>query len=241
MSNRPDINDQREMNKISLETFHFNKENYFEGVADSLITSLLDQNKELDIAYKNIEKSNDDIDQLNVITEIYYNNEQLLALEGMKVIYAFKHLEINMKILIRATYSVIDSREFYRWDKIISFLKTKNIDASKLDGYKVTDELRKVNNAFKHSNEPGPEVNKITEFKAKTTFQYTDLQSFYNRIKSAPGIFLESLAWAIYKDLYEFNDQKIDSMAYELVLRMGKTEAKTLIRQLLSKYDLQDQ
>lgn len=71
----------------------------------------------------------------------------------MKIIYAFKFLETNIKRLIQASFSPKSKRDFYRWDFFINFLSERNIDSKKLLGYQKVLQLNIVNNAINHNDD----------------------------------------------------------------------------------------
>jgi predicted patatin/cPLA2 family phospholipase len=66
-----------------------------------------------------------DIDQqqYETILDMINDEEKLLSLVEMKIIYAFKSLEINIKNLLRAAFTLQSTKDFYKWDNLIKFLK----------------------------------------------------------------------------------------------------------------------
>ena len=62
--------------------------------------------------------------------------------------------------------------------------KSKGIVIFDLEGFNEEDYLRKVNNGIKHDNSLNEEIKEISEFSRATEFDYTNLESFYKRIKS---------------------------------------------------------
>jgi hypothetical protein len=160
MASSFDLHEQREMNKISLDTFSFDKDNNFDYAADIAIGHLQQSNvtaeAQINALLKQTWKDEDErlqlqLQQIHFETEIMYNNEHIYALLEMKIIYAFKDVEINTKFLLNAAYSKNTSHEFYKWERLLDFLKEKSIEAGQLKGYQPVNELRLVNNCIKHS------------------------------------------------------------------------------------------
>ncbi|MDQ0964730.1 hypothetical protein QFZ20_000133 [Flavobacterium sp. W4I14] len=256
MNGKFDLHDKREQNKIGLETYSLDKTNVFDIAIDKLIEELK----------KNISKSNDQYDGWNKLREtdpvryaelveqaerhdisldqqqyeyfldIMYDEEQLLSLVEMKIIYAFKSLEINIKKLLSAAFSLQSTKDFYKWDNLIKFLKDKNIDATKFDSYFEITQLKSVNNAIKHSDDYETSLLSIQEFKNSDNITYNKVDHFYNRTKHKPTSFLDELVTAIYQELYEFEESKIEEIARSLVLRMKKEDAAVLTQKISEHY-----
>ena len=103
--------------------------------------------------------------------------------------------------------------------------------------YREVNQLRTVNNSLKHSNDQiDNSLKGIEEFKEIEYANYETLQKFYNRVKESSNSFLSSLSSAIYENLYEFNDEKIEKISKSIVLRMDKSNADKLIEQIKKKY-----
>lgn len=255
--NQQDIFEIREMNKISLETFSFDKHNVLDFPIDKLIAEKKEGIKQ---AYKNHQKwldllenepdkfkNMDEVVQqtghsLHVqmhdeIVEVSYLEDELFALLEMKIIYSFKHLEINIKKLLTASYNDKSINKHYKWENLIEYLKMKNLDNTKIKGYKEINQLRILNNSLKHAGDfMNDDLNGIPEFKGKSVIQSEDIAKFYIRVENAPIIFLESLGNLIYNNLYEFDKSKIQEIAKSFALRMDKKDAGKLITELLSYY-----
>lgn len=108
---------------------------------------------------------NIDHQQYETFLDIIYNEEQLLSLVEMKVIYAFKSLEIHIKKLLSAAFTLKTTKEFYKWDNLIKFLLDKNIDIKKFASYFCIHQLKTVNNAIKHTDNYDTALISIQEFK----------------------------------------------------------------------------
>jgi len=204
--------------------------NSFEPLADKEIERL---KKEIDELNK---KHDNQVDSYDGLLDIEYIKEQIWALIEMKIICAFKFLEINAKQLIGISFPDTDTKGFYQWDPLNSFLKSKNIQPSTLDGYKEVEQLREVNNSLKHSDEFSEKEKGILEVKVEDDVTYDELDSFYSRVKAAPKTYLEHLSSAIHTELYDFNSKKINKLADDIASRMEKNDADLLITAIKSRY-----
>lgn len=229
------IERERETNKIGLETFFFSIENinYNKIIDDAVNTyeqKLLDL-KNAKIDYSNIEDSYDKYAYSNFI------ESQLFSISEMRIIHLYKIFENKLKFLIRAAYNV-DIKMFYKWENITQFLKTKNIDIKKIQCYNDINELRLINNSLKHSDnlKKDNSVKNIKEIKNSNYIKYQDLLEFYKRVENAPEMFITDIADNFFRDLYVFDEQRLDEIAEKIALRMTKEHALTFIEKLKSKY-----
>lgn len=129
-----------------------------------------------------------------------------------------------------------DSREFYKWGNLVQFLKGRNIDISSLIGYAEVIELQTVNNSLKHTDEVSNKIIAIQEFKDTKKMSHVELDKFYSRIKEFPKLFISSLTSALYAELYEFSEEKLQNIANSLVLRMDRDTALKLIDKIAKSY-----
>ncbi len=234
--------------KMYLDTFTFDLYNSFESSADTEIARLIDKfdmNKKnyIDLDRKLTKESDEQVildiesEKCNCIIDIEYIREEIWALIEMKIIYSFKSLEINTKKLIRTTFSGTKTKDFYKWDILINFLKSRNIKPEDLKGFKEITQLKDVNNVLKHSGDFTEDLkNRIPEFKKKEIVSFYDLNTFYSRIKAFSIIYLEELASAIQTELYEFDEKKIDRIANNIARRMEKKDVDLLISAIKIKY-----
>ena len=250
--------EKRELNKMSLDSYVLDKHNVLDNPIDKIIDNLgqrLKKNwKEHDewrkMEQENPEKYNnlDEIAQqtghsleqqlYDYYIENVYIEEEITALLEVKIIYAFKHFEINLKKLIKAAYDDKNFDKNYKWESIRQYLFLKNIEIKNVDNYTEVNQLREINNAIKHSEnyfENNDLKNKIPEFKNKEP-SIRDLYKFYNRIKKSPNVFLQSLCSKIYEDLYDFTEDKIEKIAESIAIRMDYKDAKILIEKLKENY-----
>jgi hypothetical protein len=250
--------EERETSKMGLDTFTHNRNNILDSPIDKLIEDL---KKEINAAYSEYNQWNE-LEEKNpvrfkeleeqanqsghtlysqmagYIQEAIYLEEELFALLEMKIIYAFKHLEINIKQLLFAAYQDNYINRQFKWDSIVQFLNSKSIIAKDLNDYENINQLRNVNNSLKHSDKVIDQLIKnIPEFKDKDTLSYNDLELFYNRIKRSPNIFLTSLVSFVFKDIYTFTHERIFEIAKSFALRMDKKDSIEFSEELLKLYE----
>ncbi|GAA4883973.1 hypothetical protein GCM10023311_02850 [Flaviramulus aquimarinus] len=163
--------------------------------------------------------------------------DELTALFEMKIIYAFKHLEINIKKLILHHYKELPTSK-PKWYDIQRFFKKQNIPLNKIQGYTEVNELRLINNSLKHSHESvDPEILKIKEFKNGSFQNFETLESFYERVENYSAIFFTSLMEKTEKEVANFNDKKLKQIAEKATLNMNKEVAEKLIIEIEKKYN----
>lgn len=229
---RTSISEKIEINKLGLETFFLGIEN---NSYDSVITKTINFHEQKIIELR---KSNDNKcleEAINDEWEIIFLEQELKAITEMKIIYAFKDFEIKLKFLISKSYQKIDKSKMYKWEFISDFLKSRNIDIKSIVEYSQIDELRNVNNALKHSNVFESKV-LPKEFKNKENITYKDILAFYTRIENSPKKFMIELSNLILKDLYDFDEFRINEIAEKIALRLDKKTAELLIKKVLEKY-----
>ncbi len=251
------IEESREMNKINLDSFTIDKHNILNYPIDKLIKNIktdieklyIEHNKWTDLSKNDPEKYNEleevaqqtghslMIQKYQYIEEVAYLEDELFALNEIKIIYAFKHLEINIKNLISISYNDKSINKQFNWDNLKQYLNLKSIDIHKVNGYNEVNQLREVNNSLKHSNELNNDsLKNYPEFNKEKTITYQSLEKFYARIKNFPNIFLSSLSNRIFDDLYVFKDNRILEIAKSYALRMDKNIAEKLTESLLNYY-----
>lgn len=79
-------------------------------------------------------------------------------------------------------------------------------------------------------------VKKISEFKELKYMGHNELISFFKRVKDFPYKFISELSSEIFKDLYEFDENRLDKIAELYALRMDKKNAEKFIKLLKLKY-----
>lgn len=251
-------NEQRQMNQISLDTFTHGKDNILDYPVDKLIEDLKSQvkkaydehNEWIELKQNNPERFNELEEQANqtghslhmqmygYIQDVIYLEDELFALFEMKIIYAFKHLEINIKQLLYAAYQDNYINRQFKWDAIIQFLNSKEIVAKDLNDYDNINQLRNLNNSLKHSDKTiDQSIKNIPEFKDKDAMHYSDLEKFYTRIKKSSDTFLTSLISFVFKDIYTFSHERISDIAKSFALRMDKNVAAEFREELMKHYE----
>ena len=252
------INEQREMNKHATATFAMDHWNSFDSSADAIIKKLEIEKKVNADSYNTLtDLYKNDRDKWNLIADeagmsyselenqnnqnlisVIYKEDEILAFLEMKIIYAYKFLEINIRRLLKSVYLLNSPEGFHKWENIKDFLKSKNIPISEIKSYREIEELRLLNNCLKHSSELNNLKTKISEFSNEKQINYMSLKKFYDRIKKSPAIFLDSLASALYNEQYEFDDEKLKVIAHSFALRMNKETAERFKTFLIKSYDL---
>ena len=253
-----DIWEQREMSKMGLDTFTHDKVNILDYSINKMIESLKTQiskayeeyNDLVQVVEKNPKRFKELEEKANqsghtlysqmsgYIQDATYLEDELLVLFEMKIIYAFKHLEINIKQLLFAAYQDNYINRLFKWASIVQFLNSKSIIAKELNEYENINQLRNVNNSLKHSDKViDQSLKNIIEFKDKDTLSYIELELFYNRINKSPNIFLDSLVSHVFKDIYSFTHERIFEIAKSLALRMDKKDAIEFSDELLKLYE----
>ncbi len=231
-----------------LDTFTFDLYNSFESSADKEIVRLINERDKLNKKYNDLdnnqtnEKTEQEIMDIEVdkhycLIDMEYIKEEIWTLIEMKIIYFFKFLELNTKKLIRTAFSGTKTKDFYKWEVLINFLKSRNIKPESLKGFFEIKQLKDVNNALKHNGNFREDLkNAIPEFKKKEIVSFYHLNTFYSRIKTFPKIYLADLASAIQTELYEFDPEKIDRIAHNIAFQMERNDADLLINAIKTKY-----
>ncbi|MBP6374277.1 MAG: hypothetical protein KA325_07670 [Flavobacterium sp.] len=105
--------EKRELNKLGLETFFLNLENnHYDSNIDKLISDLEQKLKLLE--QKPLSKKFQYEDEI----EIIFLSKELFAISEMKIIYAYKHFEIHLKFLLKASYENVKENDFFKWESM---------------------------------------------------------------------------------------------------------------------------
>lgn len=219
--------DKRELDISSLQSFFLNlSENHFDNSIDSLII----EKKE---SLKKLQEKEDRKDEFHMNYETILIPQELLSLSEMKVIHCYKNFENHLKILLKGSYQESVRNQMFRWEYIITFLKSKNIDIKEFKSYQDINQLRIVNNSIKHSKlNDDNEVSSMKEFKEIKYISYPDLLDFYERIKNSPEVFISELCDSIYNDLYKFDDNRITNISKKILSRLNEENIQSLIKKL---------
>ncbi len=162
-------------------------------------------------------------------------SDYLNAFAEMKVIYFFKNLEINMKSLIVLAYPNVITKGFYKWENMISFFKSIDIDVSKISGYNEAMLLKQLNNSIKHSEVINNDLKRIPEFSSIEYFTPEAINLFLERIEDNVKLFFKSLIDEIIKERFEFDDTKMDKISEDLYNRMDKETFEKFSESITSK------
>lgn len=241
------IHDDRQLSKMSLETFYCSKNNFFDFEIEKLV-SVKEENLNRHIEnlsilekYKGVNSKKIDIEAYHqeymILAEsIYYEEKELQTLVEMQIVYAFKMFEIGLKQLLSAAFSLKKSRELYKWENIIYLLEKKGLKIKQVEHYPDINHFRLVNNTIKHSGLVTSEMKNIPEFSNKDYLDYQSLRRFYVRVNDIPIKFSNAVAHQVYQFLYCYDDNKIQKIAKKIALRMEKADAEKLCKELLSLY-----
>jgi hypothetical protein len=232
------IETERNMNQMGLEQFveNLNLNDFSQIVFDQTEIIQNEINKIIkEFSEKHENPTSEDVFYLH--SDTVDLETKLSALSEMNIVYAFREFEINIKRIISATYE-ITTKELYQWESIKNFLKSKNIILSTITGFDEVNQLRLLNNFIKHSSskELSAQIKGIPEFTSLSHFDSESLTGFYNRIKLSPRKFLEHLCNLIYNDLYVFDEDRLESIAKKMAVRMDKGTASIFIEKLKELY-----
>lgn len=222
---------KRKAEKIGYNVFMVHvQNNHFDKISDDAIGK-----HEIEITRLSKLDEKNTIEDSEHLWDIIFLEEELKALAEMKIIYAYKHFEISLKFMIKASYKNVSENQMFKWEEVVNFMKTKNIDIKSVDKYKEISELREGNNSIKHSSISKSKI-PIVEFKNKDLITYKDILEFYKRIENATFDFLASLNALIWKDLYEFDEERLNEIVEKIESRMEAEIAIKLANKILSKY-----
>ncbi len=226
----------KELNKAGLQFFYSSFENnFFDSMSNEIVTTYEPRINELKAQIKSDKKALGYMKHM----ELFMLEEKLLAISKMRIVHAYIHFEIHLKQLIRLCYSEfenINKTPLNRWDLIKAFLKSKDIILQEISNYDQINQLRLLNNVIKHSGDSTHKtITGFSEFKNKKTFTHTDLNQFYTRIEYSGSNFLKSLVNQINRDLFEFDDLKLETISGRLSKRMSNETIDKLIEKLDTK------
>lgn len=156
----------------------------------------------------------------------------LLVLNQLRVIYSFMNVELTLKSLIEQAYPRAKDKGLYKWENAINFFKQKDIEIQKLTGYIEVDQLRRLCNNFKHSQKLDTEIKNIPEFKNTDYIENRPIELFLLRIFSGVQSFQKELIEAVKKELHEYDDARLKSIAHDLRKKMSQEDIVKLIQNL---------
>lgn len=219
----------RKAEDIRFSSFLLNYENNsFDNISNEAIDNHI---KKID----DLNSSNKQNDGLDNIINLMFLEQELKALAEMKLIYAYKSFEFHLKFLLKSYYPELKKSELYKWDTVLDFLKSKNIDPKKINCFKEIDELRNINNAIKHSSITSSRILPI-EFKDESHITYKNILVFYNRIENCGTEFFKSLYEFIKVDIYYFDEDKVNEQVDKVEKTMTPEMAIDFANKILKKY-----
>jgi hypothetical protein len=174
-------------------------------------------------------------DYSNLHMNVGFNQQHLLSLLEMKIVYLFKSLEVVMKRMIQIAYPKANTKDFYQWDSMKTFFKSNSIEISNLEGYNECTDLRKVNNAIKHNGVINDEIKKIADFSNQTEFDHLNLESFHQRVKPKVEVFTERLTGEIERNLFDFPIERLEALVKNYSERMDENTLETFVSLLEKK------
>lgn len=160
------------------------------------------------------------------------NKDSLLSLSEMRVIFLFKTIENAIKEILVIAFPKIQKKSLYRWDVMVNFLKSNDVELGKLEGYDTANQLRIVNNNIKHSSNIAEETKKILYWKHETNFTYKNINTFYNNIHKLIIKFMKDLGEAIVIAVYELTNEKLDEISQIIFDRLETKRVEVLIIKL---------
>lgn len=156
----------------------------------------------------------------------------LTSIYEMQVISIYKSFEIEIKLLLTSVYPETKTKGFFNWDKLTGFLKSKKITHEDLNGFSELNELRKLNNSIKHSSTLSKEARSIPEFKELKESNTSSLKKFIARVLPLINAFYTSLTEEIYRERYEFSNDRLAQMADGFRERMNQNTLDRFIKRL---------
>lgn len=166
---------------------------------------------------------------------IHSNEDALLSLAEMRVVFLFKTVEKAIKEMVEIAFPKINSKDLFRWDMTISHLRANGVEIKTLIGYQETNRLRIVNNNIKHSLNIDTETKNIPCFSTEDEFTYKNLELFYKSIEVPVQEFMSALGKEIVKSAYELSAEKLEEITNELIDRYDNEKIKAIISKLTSK------
>jgi hypothetical protein len=213
----------REHLKMYLDLFSEDYENVADAALDKAIISQREVYKKhrenlISLTAKKARNENEaiqnELDQYYAKMSLTEVEDEVFALFELKIIYTYKHLEIQLGLIAQNVFDYEKEGKFSNWDVIKKFYSDGNIKFSELKSIEKIEQLRKVNNTLKHSGRfIGQKIRNIPDFKGLTHLQIEPLKKFYERVQCSPKEFISALASAIYNQL--FNDDPSTNISRE--------------------------
>ncbi|PKF80631.1 hypothetical protein CW749_05520 [Vibrio sp. vnigr-6D03] len=135
--------------------------------------------------------------------ELEYVESKVYVIRELEVIYKYRNIEIALKHFISLAYPDADTHGLYNWDALKELTKSKGASISQAKHYQLINDLRRVSNALKHSNQITNDVKKanIKEFKGLNAFCGNSLGEFYKRVEPSVSEFYISFCGLLLSSL----------------------------------------
>lgn len=140
----------------------------------------------------------------DLAVDYFLAKERINALSEMKVIYLYKTVEINIKLIISKVSPGYNTEKLYKWNEISKYFTKRGIDLKILSGNDDLEGLRNVNNAIKHSGKIENKIKDIAEFENANIFEFKNITQFVERVKPNIKVFLKELVENI---IFNLNDE----------------------------------
>jgi hypothetical protein len=234
MENPHDI---REMNKIGLdsylEEYEFpDLEKLLETAIENLYLEAGKAQEDLQEAMKR-ESDGEYSEVAFVVDEIFSIESRVLSIYEMIIVNDYKEFELILKRLLKASLD-FDEKDFRSFENLKPILKSKGIVFSDVKNYNDINDLRKVNNYIKHSDfsEIPNDLKQIKEFRKIENLNFIALKEFHQRVKDLRYNFIFDLKQKIYNHLYDYDESRIENIAYRMLKRMDNKQINLLIKKL---------
>ncbi len=140
----------------------------------------------------------DSQEESNMMMDALFVEDQLVSLTEVKIIYAFKNLEVHCKRITLIAFPDTPKNKIKQFVNLLDYLSNdKGITINDIEGFQDIDQLRHVNNKLKHAEDFYEQIGDIPEFKTKEGLS-AQLTSFYQRVQPAPTRFIKSLASTLF-------------------------------------------
>jgi len=231
------LRDTRELSKLGLEIYleeyeFLDLEKLLKPAIEELYLEAGKIQDSFEKAYNKDHKK--DYSELSLITsELFSIEDKILSIYEMVIVNDYKEFELVLKRLLKASLD-FEEKNFRSFDNLKPLLKSKGIVVSEIKNYNEVNELRKVNNYIKHSTESKipNELKQIIEFRGIEEIAFQNLKEFHNRIKKLRHEFILDLKNKIYSHLYEYNEERINSIAIKMLKRMDEKHIEILVNKL---------
>lgn len=100
---------------------------------------------------------------VSIVDDQILMEKQMVIIAEMSLVFLYKSYEIMLNEIIKSAYGD-DAKELFKWKEQDKFLKGKNIQVTKIDGYKELNQLRIIVNNIKHGTTLDAAARSVQEF-----------------------------------------------------------------------------